>query len=120
MAAKYVEFDRKPNFIPKFPKIGLARWSRLSEHAHSQCGPLQRAIVAKWLKLCRMIQDISAHSRYEPDFSIFAPVVLCGRFEIYKSIQSLQFLSGWHEAWLDAGLPLVIKFLNVIKFEALS
>ena len=24
MAAKYVEFDRKPNFIPKFPKIGLA------------------------------------------------------------------------------------------------
>ena len=48
MAAKYVEFDRKSNFIPKVPKIGLARWSRLSEPTHSRCGPLQRAIVAKW------------------------------------------------------------------------
>ena len=50
MAAKYVEFDRKPNFIPKFPKIGLVRWGGLSEPTHSQCGPLQRAIVAKWLR----------------------------------------------------------------------
>ena len=25
MVAKYVEFNRKPNFVPKFPKIGLAR-----------------------------------------------------------------------------------------------
>ena len=50
MATKYVEFDRKPNFIPKFPKIGFARWSGLSEPTHLQCGPLQRAIVAKWLR----------------------------------------------------------------------
>ena len=49
MTAKYVEFDRKPNFIPKFRKIGLACWSGLSKPTHSQCGPLQRAIVAKWL-----------------------------------------------------------------------
>ena len=25
MAAKCVDFDRKPNFIPKFPKLGLAQ-----------------------------------------------------------------------------------------------
>ena len=27
MAATYVEFDKKSNFNPKFPKIGLARWA---------------------------------------------------------------------------------------------
>ena len=57
MAAKYVEFDRKPNFNPKFPKISLACWSGLSEPTHAQCGPLQRAIVAKWLsKIIYMLQ----------------------------------------------------------------
>ena len=36
--------------------LGLARWSGLSEPTHSQCGPLQRAIVAKWLTMACVVQ----------------------------------------------------------------
>ena len=71
MAAKYVEFDREPNFIPKFSKIGLARQWAIGAYAFAMW-PATEGHRNEMVKISVGIEpkSLSMQDCFDSDFAI--------------------------------------------------